>query len=540
MDVLILALNSKYIHSCLAPWYLKAEVPSAEILEHTINENIENVLEDIVSKEPRILAVSVYIWNVEYVKDLICRVKNLLPDITIVWGGPEVSYNAKEVLEQNKFVDYIISGEGEVPFSSLCRFVLHGETCDLSGISYCDTIAKPYIGTGTPKSPYTDEYFYRLNGRIAYFESSRGCPYSCAYCLSGRCEGIRFFDMDFVKENLIKLANSGTKTIKFVDRTFNADRKRAIEIFEFIIDNSGFLFPKEVCFHFELSADLIDDETISVLKNAPNGLFQFEIGIQSFNDKTICAIHRKTDSKTLKMRIKQLVELGNAHIHTDLIAGLPYENYESFVDSFNQAYELNADMLQLGFLKILHGTELEDKATEYGFKFSGNPPYEVYETPWLSKDDFSKLKIAENAVDRLHNSGRFIRTLKLCLPYFKSAYDFFFECGTVIKNVRALDNMTDALYMFLSSKLPCITEKIRDAMICDRLATNSSKGLPKTLHRRDARITLVKKRLNCDEQTAQKPSIRRSIAILSDNKAVYVDYDKKNHSGEYSLGYINL
>ena len=343
-----------------------------------------------------------------------------------------------------------------------------------------------------------------------------------------------------VKENLIKLANGGTKTIKFVDRTFNANRKRAIEIFEFIIDNSGVLFPKDVCFHFELSADLIDDETISVLKNAPNGLFQFEIGIQSFNHETICAIHRKTDSKTLKMRIKQLVEIGNAHIHTDLIAGLPYENYESFVDSFNQAYELDANMLQLGFLKILHGTELEDKALDYGFMFSNKPPYEVYETPWLSKNDFSQLKIAEIAVDRLHNSGRFKRTIKLCLPYFGSAYDFFFECGMAIKDIRALDDMTDTLYMFLTSKFSQMSEKIRDAMVCDRMATNSSKGLPKSLYRRDGRIAVVKKLLNGDKQTAQKPCVRRSIAILSGDKAVYVDYDKKNHSGEYPLGYINL
>ncbi len=537
MDVLILALNSKYIHSCLAPWYLKAEVPTAEVLEHTVNEDIDDVFADIVSKAPKLLAISVYIWNITYTDELICKVKTALPDTVVVLGGPEVSYNARDVLKLNPNVDYVICGEGEEPFAALCKYVLEGASCNLSGISYGDTIALPYIGIGTPKSPYSDEYFQSLKGRIAYFESSRGCPYSCAYCLSGRCEGMRFFDMGYVKENLIKLANGGTKTIKFVDRTFNADRKRAIDIFKFLIDSSGCLFPSDVCFHFELSGDLIDDQTIAVLKLAPSGLFQFEIGIQSFCNKTIAAIHRKTENETLKLRIKQLIELGKAHIHTDLIAGLPYENYECFVNSFNEAYALNADMLQLGFLKILHGTELEDKAKEYGFEYSDKPPYEVYKTPWMTKGDFEKLKTTESAVERLHNSGRFRRTIKLCLPYFSSAYDFFFECGKEIKDIRTLDDMTDALYVFLSSKFSQISEKIRDAMVCDRLATNSSRGLPSSLYRQDSRLKEIKKQL----QTTEKLHVRRNMAILySRNVAVYADYEKKNHHGEYPIEFIKL
>ena len=540
MDVLILALNSKYIHSSLAPWYLKAVVPEAEVLEHTINENIDAVISDVISRKPKLLAVSVYIWNVEYAEKLLCMVKNELPDVITVVGGPEVSYNSKEVLNRCSAVDYVICGEGEVPFAALCEHVFNAADSELAGISYRGRIAAPYIGEGTPESPYTDEYFNVLNGRIAYFESSRGCPYSCAYCLSGRCEGMRFFDMNYVKDNLIKLANSGSKTIKFVDRTFNSDRRRALDILSFILENRGKTFPDDVCFHFELSGDLLDDNTIEFLKKAPAGLFQFEIGIQSFNPDTIKAIHRKTNSDTLKSRIRQLVDMGNAHVHTDLIAGLPYENYDSFVGSFNQAYALGAHMLQLGFLKILHGTELEDKSAQYDFAFSSEPPYEVCETPWLSKDDFSKLKIAENAVDRLHNSGRFKRTIKLCLPYFDNAYNFFFQCGMAIKDIRGLDDMTDVLYEFLSSEFPHMAENIRDAMVCDRLATNSSKGLPKSLYRADSRIAEIKKRLNNDVYTAPKPHIRRNIAVLNSGMVVYADYDKKNNRGEYLLGYINL
>lgn len=541
MDVLILALNSKYIHSSLAPWYLKAEVSSAVVWERTVNEKIETIANDIITASPKVLAVSVYIWNVLYTEKLLKIVKDKLPDIIIVVGGPEVSYNAEEVLFRCEAIDYVISGEGEIPFKKLCCYIFNGGSKNIEGISYRGHISEVFIGNGTPKSPYSDDYFSSLNGRIAYFESSRGCPYHCAYCLSGRCEGMRFFSMDYVEENLVKLANSGTKTVKFVDRTFNADRERARHILGFIMRNSGINFPSDVCFHFELSGDLIDSETIRLLKSAPKGLFQFEIGIQSFYPMTIGSIHRKTESGILKKRISDLVNIGNAHIHTDLIAGLPFEGYEDFINSFNEAYSLGADMLQLGFLKILHGTELEDRAQEYEFKYSKEPPYEVYETPWLLKSDFEKLKITENAVDRIHNSGRFRRTIKLCLPYFESAYAFFHKCGCLIKDKRSLDEMTDALYMFLSSEFPENSEEIRDALVCDRLATNSARGLPKSLYRTDARLSKIKNLLNCDDHTVKNNGIRRSIAILyGANKAVYVDYDIKDHKNEYQLKFLEL
>lgn len=541
MRILILALNSKYIHSSLAPWYLKAEVPAAEVLEHTINEEMETVLADVLQRKPRILAVSVYIWNVTYVEKLVSRVKEEAPNVCVIVGGPEVSYNPSEVLSRCAAIDYVISGEGEIPFAALCKNILQGFETAIEGVSDRSRIMEPYIGVGTPKSPYTDVYFEALKGRIAYFESSRGCPYSCAYCLSGRCEGMRFFAMDYVKENLLKLAQSGTKTIKFVDRTFNANRKRALEILSFIQNGSGVEFPEDVCFHFELSGDLLDDETVAFLANAPKGLFQFEIGIQSFYPQTIHAIHRVTESAVLQSRIRELVAHGNAHIHTDLIAGLPYEGYEDFKNSFDTAYALGAQMLQLGFLKILHGTELEARAKEYGFSYSAEPPYEVYETPWLSQTDFANLKLAESALERLHNSGRFRRVLALVIPLFDRPYDFFFACGVITKLHQSLDDMTDALFLYLCNRFPTRAEEIRDAFVCDRMATNSAKGLPKSLYRADGRLAQIRKQLNANPQTAEPPHVRRSIAILYHaNAVVYCDYAGKNPLGEYPLNYIDL
>jgi len=540
MKILIVALNSKFIHSALAPRYLQAEVPHAEVMERTVNENTDLILEDILCRKPTLLAFSVYIWNAETVLTLCKKVKELLPDTLILLGGPEVSYNPADTLARYG-ADYVISGEGEIPFRMLCEQIEKGTEGKIPGVSHGNVTASPYIGTGTPKSPYSEEYLKTLKNRIAYFESSRGCPYSCAYCLSGRCEGMRFFDMDYVKDNLVKLANSGTNTVKFVDRTFNADKRRALEILEFIAENSGKAFPRRVCFHFELSGDLLDGETLELIKNSPPGLFQFEIGIQSFNENTIKAIHRKTDSALLKERIRQLVATDKAHIHTDLIAGLPHEDLESFKNSFDEAYALGADMLQLGFLKILHGTEMKKKAAEYGIKYSPLPPYEVTETAAITGEELKKLKITESAVDKLHNSGKFRRVLSLCTPLYERSYDAFFDMGSVIGELRGLDEITDRLYLYLREKFPQIAEELRDAFVCDRLATNPARGMPPSLCRSDSRLALIKKRLNADKATAEIPHVRRAVAILYHaDKAVYADYSQKNRRGEYELKYVDI
>lgn len=549
-DVVILALNSGYVHSALAPWYLKAaarDLPlSLEVVEHTVNEPVRTVAEDIVKRSPQMLAISVYIWNVQVVRDLAALIKKRMPDIVLAVGGPEVSYNSADVLKCMPEIDYVICGEGETPFRQLCGALITGRGMPISGVAYRQggriVPAEPYAGKGTPVSPYTDEYLSALRGRIAYFESSRGCPYACAYCLSGRCDGLRFFDIDYVYENLLRLANSGAKVIKFVDRTFNADRKRAYAVFSYLIDAYGKTIPRSACFHFELSGDLLDDDTVALLSAAPCGLFQFEIGIQSFHPETIRAIRRATDSRMLKRRIQQLASAGRAHIHVDLIAGLPYEDFSHFCGGFNQAYALGADMLQLGFLKILHGTELEARASEYGLCYSDAPPYEVTGTPWLSGADIALLKIAERAVDRLHNSGRFRRTLSLCIPLFHTPFDFFLSAGRCMEGAVSLDALTDRLFDFLCRMFPKCAEQIRDALVCDRLATNSSRGLPNSLYRADPRLKAIRAYLNRTSETAVSPGVRRSVAILyGSGRAVFADYSDDRFDGrEYILSFVPL
>lgn len=549
-DVVILALNSNYVHSALAPRYLKAAIGDlpllCEIAEHTVNESVYAVAEDIAKRAPRLLAVSVYIWNIQTVYKLATLIKEKLPNVILVLGGPEVSYNAVDVLKHAPEIDCVICGEGEIPFRLLCDRLISGNISPISGIAYRRdgriVAAEPFVGSGTPVSPYTDEYLATLKDRIAYFESSRGCPYACAYCLSGRCDGLRFFDNGYVYKNLIRLAASGAKVIKFVDRTFNADRKRAYRLFSYLIHECGKTFPSDVCFHFELSGDLLDDETIALLCSAPRGLFQFEIGIQSFHPETIRAIRRATNSSVLKQRISQLTACGRAHIHVDLIAGLPYEDFAHFRDSFNQAYALGADMLQLGFLKILHGTELEARASAYGLCYTDAPPYEVTETPWLSALEIGRLKTAERAVDRLHNSGRFRRTLALCIPFWTSPFDFFLAVGQCFAKSEGLDALTNRLFDFLCRALPEQAEEIRDALVCDRLATNSSRGLPHALYRPDSNLGVIRARLNRAAETAEHPGVRRNIAILyNSDRAVFADYSADRFDGrEYILSFVSL
>ena len=291
MKVLICTFNTKYVHSALAPWCLRAGAkkyaPDCEcnIFEGTINENTDTLLEKILRYDFDLIAFSTYIWNKKLVLSLAERVKQHR-NVKIALGGPEVSYNVCEILSDSPYIDYVLSGEGEEIFGRLCS----GENVDeIPGISYRKNdgfvVKPPYVPLETPPSPYCDEYFEALNGRIAYIETSRGCPYRCAFCLSGRCGTVRFFDLEKSKENIIKLSNSGTQTVKFIDRTFNADRERANEIFSFIIDGYGKEIPKNVCFHFEIEGELLDNKTFSVLEKAPKGLFQLEIGLQTFNEE---------------------------------------------------------------------------------------------------------------------------------------------------------------------------------------------------------------------------------------------------------------
>ncbi len=559
LNAVICVLNSKYIHSSLAPWCLLAGVETyggskvgAQVVEGTINEKVEAVAQRIIERKPHAVGFCCYIWNVAQTKKLIQLVKEALPDCIVILGGPEISYNAEEVLEENPFVQYVISGEGERPFALLLHALQSGgNVYGIPGLCYREggrmVVAEPNTPQNDPPSPYTEKYLHALKGRIAYLETSRGCPYSCAFCLSGRCGSARFFDLERAKRELLLLANSGTQTVKLVDRTFNANRKRAIELFRFVIQNYEKEIPEGVCFHFEIAGDILDNETIELLAAAPVGAIQLEIGMQSFNPKTLSAINRKTDVERLKKNIRRLTERANMHIHIDLIAGLPHEGWDSFAESFNTAYSLNSNMLQLGFLKLLHGAPMREEPEIYPCRFSCQPPYEVTDTPWLTEEELQRLHRMEDAVERLHNSGRFRRTLEYVLQQSEGEpFDLFDRFGefTAGKDTAgiSLDDYSALVFDYFSCQTGIDKAVLRDKMVCDRLATNSSGRLPPVLYRKDPvlRDVIRKWEQRADNQTQFK--VRKSYAVLySENCAVCAEYRNRNPiTGEYPLSKINM
>ncbi len=478
MKIVCVCLNSKYIHSSLSPWCLKAGIEEfcnkkheVHVIESTINSNMSKLYDEICSLKPELIAFSCYIWSIEKILDLCLRAKNGIR-CTIALGGPEVEYRAEEMLRKHRFIDYIISGEGEWSFASLIDFLENGFLTEKSeGINYIEKelfVSLPKkIHSETPPSPYCDEYFRNLNGRIAYIEASRGCPFKCAYCLSGQLQGLRYFDEKLIFDSIVKLSYSGTKTIKFIDRTFNADFFKANRILEFIKNEHGKTISTDVCFHFEIAAGILHERTIEILASMPKGLCQLEIGIQTFNQSTLSSINRNTNSAKLITNIRRLIACGNMHIHTDLIAGLPYEDIESFKNSFNQAFSLKSDMLQLGFLKLLYGAEMRENSNKYPCEYNNSPPYEIISNEWLSSEDLDTLKCCEVALDRLYNSQRFLFTLEYLFGEMKfDPFDTFCAFGKEYNfNRISLTEFTEKVWLFFKDK--CDTQRLKECILCD-------------------------------------------------------------------------
>lgn len=498
MKTLLVGINSKFIHSCLAIRYLKANTLAVaeqiELREFTINETKDYILTEIYKEKPDTLALSCYIWNIEAVLSIITEIKKLLPSCIIILGGPEVSYDAKELMQANASIDYIICGEGEIAFSALISSLQNKDTNykSMTGLAYRENNSVVFnIGFNLiPNlddiiSPYSAEMMDSLANRIVYFEASRGCPFSCAYCISSTFNGIRFFSLDRVKQDLNKILEYKPRLVKFVDRTFNCNKKRTKEILNYIIN-----LDCETTFHFEAAADLFDDEMLDILGRARAGAIQLEIGIQTVNEKTLEEIDRVTNLDVLWKNVKRILEMGSIHVHLDLIAGLPYENLESFIQSFNAVYQLQPHQLQMGFLKLLKGSKVRNEALKHGFVYRTYPPYEVLYNDYISLDDIILLKDVEEVLERYFNSGRFSGTLSQSISILhKSPFEFYYSLACYCREKGCLDRPLSyreniaVLFDFMKQSFTDSNtlNDIRQLMLLDFLSCDSSCTIPECL-----------------------------------------------------------
>ncbi|MBU5676786.1 B12-binding domain-containing radical SAM protein [Alkaliphilus sp. MSJ-5] len=435
MKVLLTALNAKYIHTNLAVRYLEKSVidiidtDDIKIKEFTINNSMDYIIREIYNYSPDILCFSCYIWNMDMIDYITKHIKKIMPEVMIVLGGPEVSFDTAILMEENDAIDIVVIGEGEDTFRQLMLALKNNHDYSLvEGIAF--RARGQVVFTESKKTlpsmedlpfPYTGESLDA--DKIVYYESSRGCPFNCQYCLSSSISGVRFLPIERVKNEIKYFIDQGVRQVKFVDRTFNAKKSYAMEIMNFILEyHRG-----KTNFHFEVTADLLDDDILTFLSTVPVGLFQFEIGVQSTNEKTLNIIDRHVDFGRLSEVVRRISQSKNIHQHLDLIVGLPEEDYFSFRKSFDDVFALRPEKLQIGFLKLLKGSGLRNRAGEYGYVYSDYPPYEVMETTWLSYGDIIRLKGLEEMVEIYWNSGIFNNSIELIINNFYSSSFKFFE-----------------------------------------------------------------------------------------------------------------
>lgn len=437
MKIFLTAINAKYIHSNLAVYSLKAYTGEYEkyvaIGEYTINNRVDDILEQIYKEKPDVLCFSCYIWNMDYVEELIREYKKLCPDVPVWVGGPEVSYEVDTFLKEHPQVTGVMIGEGERTFREFCEYYVDRkrELSSIRGIAYRDeqtgktvyTLPQEPLAMGT--IPFCYDKVENFENRIIYYESSRGCPFRCSYCLSSIEKKLRFRDIELVKKELAFFIEKRVPQVKFVDRTFNCNHEHAMAIWQFVKEHDNGI----TNFHFEIAADLLREDELALINTMRPGLIQLEIGVQSTNDATILEIHRTMDLGLLKQIVKRIQSGGNVHEHLDLIAGLPFEDYETFSRSFDEIYALKPNQLQLGFLKVLKGSYMYEHAKEYGLVYHTKTPYEVMQTNWLSFDDVLKIKQVEEMLEVYYNSGQYEVTMKTMDPLFESAFFLFQEMG---------------------------------------------------------------------------------------------------------------
>ncbi|MEC1718256.1 B12-binding domain-containing radical SAM protein [Schinkia azotoformans] len=490
MNIICSTLNAKFIHTSLALRYLKAYAEPEfhiQLAEYTINDPVMNIVSDLYSKGPDVIGFSCYIWNIEETIKVIKMLKKIQPELIIVLGGPEVTYDTFEWMEKINEVDFIAIGEGESTFKSLLTEMSSTQDYrNVAGIAYRrneEVIINPQrekLDLATIPSPYRfPEDFPNLSKRVVYIETSRGCPFTCQFCLSSIEVGVRYFNRDKIKEDILFLMEHGAKTLKFVDRTFNISRSYAMEMFQFLIDHH---YPGTV-FQFEITADIMRPEVLQFLNDhAPEGLFRFEIGIQSTNDYTNALVKRKQNFEKLTRTVQMVKEGGKIAQHLDLIAGLPEEDYDSFRKTFNDVFAFEPEELQLGFLKMLRGTGLRREAEKYGYIYEDHSPYEILGNNVLPFNDILRIKQVEDVLEKYWNAHRMDTTLLyLVWNVFDSPFDFFQEFGAYWDKKgwsrigHQLEDLFERLFMFLSTKeqLPLIV--IEAMMKYDYLISKSHK-----------------------------------------------------------------
>ena len=435
MKILLTAINAKYIHSNLAVYSLKASAgeykEAVEIAEFTINNQADFILKEIYMRKPEVLMFSCYIWNLSMIEEVMREFHKLCPQVPIWLGGPEVSFEVEDFLKKHPEVTGVMMGEGEETFRELCAcYANELELKEILGIAYRKEDGSIQVNEwraimDMSTLPFSYNRMDDFSNRIIYYESSRGCPFSCSYCLSSVDKKLRFRDLELVKEELQFFIDQKVPQIKFVDRTFNCHHEHAMEIWKYIHEHDNGV----TNFHFEVSADLLNEEELALMAQMRPGLIQLEIGVQSTNEVTIKEIKRTMKLERLKEIVEKVKGFGNIHQHLDLIAGLPYEDYDTFRKSFDEIYALQPNQLQMGFLKVLKGSYMFEHAKEYEILYHDNPPYEVLSTKWLSYDDVLKMKRIEEMLEVYYNSGQFEITMQVLGTHFESAFDMFRKMG---------------------------------------------------------------------------------------------------------------
>ena len=539
MKILLAACNAKYIHSNLAVYNLKScsgkYSPNVVIKEYTINQIRDDILKDIYLEQPDVICFSCYIWNISFVKELVPDLKKILPHVDFWAGGPEVSYDAVEFLKKNPAFFGVMVGEGEETFHELAGYYIERKPENLKeiqGVAFHDETKVPdIVHTGwrelmdLSKVPFAYSNLTEFKNRIIYYESSRGCPFSCSYCLSSIDKKLRFRDIELVKNELQFFIDNKVPQVKFVDRTFNCKHDHAMEIWRYITEHDNGI----TNFHFEISADLLREEELALMKTMRPGLIQLEIGVQSTNPQTIKAIRRTMDFEKLKGIVEQIHGFGNIHQHLDLIAGLPYEGYDSFHKSFCDVYALRPEQFQLGFLKVLKGSHMMEMTGEYQILYKDREPYEVLSTAWLTYGEILRLKMVESMVEVYYNSGQFKHTLVFLEQYFEDPFRMYEALGRFYekKGYSEISHSRmrryEILMEFAGEQKEIPLEVLSDVMLLDLYLRENLKSRPSF-----ASDQKPYERLIWDYRKVEKIPKTAHIEVFRDGKTILFDYTDRD------------